>query len=65
MTQRKCEVNLTKKFHEENLNYCSVNPFTFFTFKELKNVKTLKSFFPEGYSIPTSKKEFFGEKKHV
>ena len=33
-------------FNEENLNYCSVNLFTFSTFKGLGYVKTLKSFFP-------------------
>ena len=30
-----------KKFHEENLNYCSL----FFSFKGLRNVKISKSFF--------------------
>ena len=52
-----------KKFNEEYLNYCSVNLFTFFTFKGLRNVKTLKSLLPEGYSVPTSNKEFSEKKK--
>ena len=66
MSQRRCGVNLTTKhplkFNEEHLNYCSL----FSTFKGLRNVKTLKSFFfPEGYSVPSqiSNKEFF-EKKY-
>ena len=52
-----------KKFNEENLNYCSVN---LFTFKILRNVKTLKSFFSRGYSVPSqiSNKEFL-KKRHV
>ena len=29
----------SRMFNEENLNYCSVNLSTFFTFKGLRNVK--------------------------
>ena len=57
-----------KKFHEENLNYCSVNLFTFFTFKGLRNVKTLKSFFfQRGILCPVKHliKSFLKKKKHV